>query len=402
MPTAGPRKYRFGGFLLDPGARLLRRDGDVIALTPKEFKTLLLLVECHGQAVERDFLMRSIWPDTVVGDTSLARNISVLRRHLGTDAIESVPRYGYRFALAVSECETPSRQATHETEDKPAILLGPESAETVQTEAGKKVERRALGNLASKRTVTSGLLAIVLIVIAISLLDFRRRAHQTYSVVPVAAKASEPVRLAVLPFRNVSANPAQSDYLRDGMADELTARLGELSLNHLQILARSTTAQYVDTAKPASTISAETGAQYLLEGSVGFDGNDAHVSVNLVDATSQTVIWSQVLERPLHDLSGIQDEIANRIAATPTVAGTAHRQSTIEAESTSPEAHDEYLRGRFELAQSRRDSYQRALTHFERAVKIDDLGLFADEREKRLAWGRDRVSAGARAQSGRG
>jgi len=96
------RTYSFGTFALDTGARALSRGGESIPLTPKEYATLLLLVESGSQAVPRDQLMAEVWPDAVVGDTSLARNISSLRRHLGVSAIEVVPKFGYRFSLPVA------------------------------------------------------------------------------------------------------------------------------------------------------------------------------------------------------------------------------------------------------------------------------------------------------------
>src|SRR5580698_7912018 len=101
----GPAIYQFGGYTLDLQRRALSRDGLDLALAPKEFQTLVLLVEVAGQAVHRDTLVSRIWPDTVVGDTSLARNISSLRRHLGAEAIAVVPKYGYRFSLLVTVLE---------------------------------------------------------------------------------------------------------------------------------------------------------------------------------------------------------------------------------------------------------------------------------------------------------
>jgi len=101
-PGKQRRVCEFGGFTLDMGGRSLRKGEQDCSLTPKEFQTLALLVEAAGQAVSRETLMTAIWPDTVVGDTSLARNVSALRRHLGPSAIEVVPKYGYRFTLLVT------------------------------------------------------------------------------------------------------------------------------------------------------------------------------------------------------------------------------------------------------------------------------------------------------------
>jgi len=86
--------------------RTLSVNGEFIPLSPKEFLTLWLLVEAAGHAVSRDKLMATLWPDAVVGDTSLARNISALRRHLGPDSIKVVPKFGYRFTLPLTPLGT--------------------------------------------------------------------------------------------------------------------------------------------------------------------------------------------------------------------------------------------------------------------------------------------------------
>src|SRR5712691_567469 len=95
--------YKFGPFRLDPTERLLTRDGVPVPLTPKAFETLVLLAERSGHLVEKDELMRKIWPDVFVEEVGLARNISVLRKVLGDGYIETVPRGGYRFVASVRE-----------------------------------------------------------------------------------------------------------------------------------------------------------------------------------------------------------------------------------------------------------------------------------------------------------
>ena len=100
--------YGFGDYTLDDRLRRLYRRNDVVALTPKVFDTLLALVERAGRVVEKDEMMRVVWGDTVVGDETLAQNISTLRRLLEitrTDRsfIATVPRCGYRFIAAVTQ-----------------------------------------------------------------------------------------------------------------------------------------------------------------------------------------------------------------------------------------------------------------------------------------------------------
>ena len=98
--------YEFGGYRLDPGARTLSLRDKPIALAPKSFDLLLLLIQRRGRVVERDELMRALWPDTVVEEANLTFQVSTVRKALGEDGsgwIETVPKHGYRFSGAVDE-----------------------------------------------------------------------------------------------------------------------------------------------------------------------------------------------------------------------------------------------------------------------------------------------------------
>jgi eukaryotic-like serine/threonine-protein kinase len=95
--------YEFGPFRIDPEKLLLLRDNEPVALPPKAFETLLVLVRHSETVVLKDDLMKSIWPDTFVEESNLAQNIFVLRKTLGETAgqnryIATVPGRGYRFA----------------------------------------------------------------------------------------------------------------------------------------------------------------------------------------------------------------------------------------------------------------------------------------------------------------
>src|SRR5262245_57430440 len=108
MSRPNGRLYTFGHFQLDPGRRLLLRDGEPVPLTPKTFETLLGLVENRGRVVTKGELMAHVWSDTAVEESGLTRNISVLRKALGESPDEhryivTVPGSGYRFVAVVSE-----------------------------------------------------------------------------------------------------------------------------------------------------------------------------------------------------------------------------------------------------------------------------------------------------------
>lgn len=105
-PTAR-RLYAFGPFRLDVAERSLQCNGTAVPLPPKTFDTLVVLVENSGRLMEKDELIRRLWPDSFVEDGSLARKISYLRKALEENDperkyIETVPRIGYRFVAEVS------------------------------------------------------------------------------------------------------------------------------------------------------------------------------------------------------------------------------------------------------------------------------------------------------------
>src|SRR5918993_1223402 len=108
MSRPETHSYEFGPFRLDPAERLLLREGEAVPLEPKVFDTLLLLVRNSGHLLAKDELMNNVWPDAVVEEGSLTRNISTLRRALGEGEnglryIETVPRRGYRFVARVRD-----------------------------------------------------------------------------------------------------------------------------------------------------------------------------------------------------------------------------------------------------------------------------------------------------------
>jgi DNA-binding winged helix-turn-helix (wHTH) protein len=100
--------YEFGEFRLDVPNRLLWQGEKQIALTPKEFDVLLVLVENAGRVLTKDELLETIWKDTFVEEATLARNVSWLRKKLATNGntakfIETLPKRGYRFSSAVTK-----------------------------------------------------------------------------------------------------------------------------------------------------------------------------------------------------------------------------------------------------------------------------------------------------------
>ena len=109
------RFYVFGVFRIDVAQRVLFSEKRAVPLTPKAFDLLLFLVENSGHVLDKEELMKQVWPDSFVEENNLAQNISTLRKVLDTGGakfIETVPKRGYRFAGDVSEVQ-----------DEPADIL---------------------------------------------------------------------------------------------------------------------------------------------------------------------------------------------------------------------------------------------------------------------------------------
>src|SRR5215469_2774366 len=101
--------YEFGPFLLDSERLLLLDRGEPVSLGPKVVETLLALVEHPGEVLTKSALLDRIWPEGYVDEANLAQNVYVLRKTLrarwDTDAIETIPRRGYRFTREVARRE---------------------------------------------------------------------------------------------------------------------------------------------------------------------------------------------------------------------------------------------------------------------------------------------------------
>src|SRR5258705_11423566 len=105
-----PHIYEFDDFRLDAGKRLLLRRGQMLSLTPRILDTLLYFVRHQGRVIEKDELMRAIWPHAFVEENNLNQSVSTLRRVLGESRdqnryILTQPGHGYRFVAVGKQVE---------------------------------------------------------------------------------------------------------------------------------------------------------------------------------------------------------------------------------------------------------------------------------------------------------
>ena len=119
--------YEFGPFRLDLEQRLLSHEGETVALAPKVFETLVLLIEHKGRVVTKEDMMKTLWPDRYVEESNLTQNIFMLRKILGegpgkAQYIETIPKRGYRFIGTVKE----TQEEVDQTEEEAVPVEEPE------------------------------------------------------------------------------------------------------------------------------------------------------------------------------------------------------------------------------------------------------------------------------------
>ena len=211
--------YRFGKFELDPAERRLSAVGKPIALTPKVFDTLVLLVERAGRLVSKDELMRALWPRGYVEESNLTKHIWVIRRALGdgehgSSFIETVPKLGYRFVATVttgqpvdSTVATVAAPAPVATASEPIILPPPPRLDGATLRPSHRTGWIIIG--------------ITAVTLALASLWLWRPAHRA-SVRPADGAART---IAIMGFGNLSQNPKDA-WLGPALMAMLSTELG--------------------------------------------------------------------------------------------------------------------------------------------------------------------------------
>jgi TolB-like protein/Tfp pilus assembly protein PilF len=148
--------------------------------------------------------------------------------------------------------------------------------------------------------------------------------------------------VAVLPLENLSPNPDDA-YFAAGIHGEILNYLAKIK--DLHVIARTSVKRYQDTDKSIAEIAAELGVGTIMEGSVRYAGERVRVTAQLIDATTENHLWSEVYERDLADVFAIQADVAGKIAeALAAECSVAEKASMEKLPTSSPEAYALYLR----------------------------------------------------------
>ncbi|HEV2382510.1 MAG TPA: tetratricopeptide repeat protein [Terriglobia bacterium] len=177
--------------------------------------------------------------------------------------------------------------------------------------------------------------------------------------------------LAVLPFANLSGDPAQ-DYFSDGLTEEMITELGRLDPERLGVIARTSAMKYKRTQEDIAQIGKELGVSYVLEGSVRRAQNRVRVSAQLIQVSDQTHLWAQNYEADMHNVLGVQEQVANAITSKIQVKLGRGQQTTSRSPQTLDEdAYDNYLKGRYFWNLRTNDGFRKAIGYFNNSIQRD-------------------------------
>ncbi|HET7106809.1 MAG TPA: winged helix-turn-helix domain-containing protein [Candidatus Acidoferrum sp.] len=345
------RIVRFATFEVDLQSGELRKNGLKLKLHGQPFAVLAMLLERPGELVSREQLRERLWPtDTFVDfDHGVNTAINRLRESLGDSAdnprfVETLPRRGYRFIGSV-EPSAPAPQTS--------LTVNPAVPETPPAPAEPPRKYKKLAWILAP-------VAFWGLLIAANRADLF---HLLSGRQPRATIQS----IAVLPLVNLS-NDASQDYFADGMTEALTTDLGKISA--LRVISRTSVMQYKGTKKPLPEIARELQVDALVEGAVSRSGNHMRITANLVQASPEKHLWAETYENEVGDILTVQTQVAQAVAKEIQVKLTPAEEKLLsKARHVNPEAHDDYLKGRYLCNTDTREGLDKAIPYFQHAIQ---------------------------------
>ena len=190
--------------------------------------------------------------------------------------------------------------------------------------------------------------------------------HETHTVSNTTAGHAA---IAVLPFGNLSGDPAQ-DYFVEGITEDVILALGRFS--DLSVIAREAVQQYKGQALRPGALSSELGVRYALQGSVRRDGDRIRVTATLSDAMTGVQLWSDRYDGEVKDMFAVQDDITQKVVGALAIKlSDIERQRALAKPPDNLQAYDYLQRGREYLRRNTRADNREARRMFETALQLD-------------------------------
>jgi DNA-binding winged helix-turn-helix (wHTH) protein/TolB-like protein/Flp pilus assembly protein TadD len=371
-------QYEFGPFRLDVAERLFLKNEAPVALTPKAFQMLVVLVERSGHLVEKDELLKELWRDQFVEESNLSQNIYLLRKALGEGPdehqyIETVPRRGYRFIADVREvCAEDDGDETEivlEKRTSARIVIEEDGPEDESAEG--KLERMSVPALSApvgaRRSFKRGTILLLLVTgcaaVAALLYLWLSQAGKP------SVKGSVAGSIAVLPFKPLGAESGD-ELLGLGMADATIIKLS--NLQQLPVLPTSAIFKYTGREHDPAAIGQELGVETVLDGTVQHAGDRVRVTVQLISLRQGRTLWSGKFDEQFTNIFAVQDSISEQVAQALALQLTADERKHLTKRYTeNTEAYQSYVMGLYFWNKRTKDGLNRAVDYFQQAIERD-------------------------------
>ena len=364
--------YEFGPFRVDAVRRVLIREGNELRLPAKAFEILLALLEEKGRLVDKDELMRRVWPDAVVEENNLTVNMSALRKALGESPrdhryLVTVPGRGYQFVADVRQDD--SGGPAWETEEKPLSQstgkLGSELSKVAAPQIdGASSHTDAQASTEKLKRHQRGVLLVVAALFATAII----LSYLGYSRYRARVSRAGITSIAVLPFANQTGDP-NAEYLSDGISESLINSLSQVP--GVKVIARSSAFKYKGKEADLQEVANALGVEAILTGRVTQRGENLSISVELMNASDKTQIWGEQYDRNMSDLLATQREIASEIVEKLKLKVSGEEQRSAKHYTESNEAYQLYLKGRFFWNKRTAEALKKSIEYFNQAIDKD-------------------------------
>jgi len=354
--------YQFGDWRIEPHLNRLSQNDIEHQVEPLAMDVLEYLLVRAGEVVSTDELLDQVWAGRHADPAMVAKRISQLRGSLGDDAknsryISTVPKRGYCAIAQVKVVNSSSHRSSTRSPFKSQIQGEDTLHVTNRPVANGKpqlLRRRYRSALwGSTFVVVLGLL----IWVGVSNLD-GDSTQQIHSI-------------AVLPLDNLSGDSSQQ-YVADGMTEEITTELGKLS--QLHVISRTSSMQYKDDRPSLKAIAKDLNVDTIIEGSVAREAGRFRVTVQLIDARTDSHIWAHSFDREVSSVLALRSDVAREIASHLNLRLSDAEQVALSISRHIDEsAYDAYLRGLSHIGDTERFMSWAPLAteEMQRAVSLD-------------------------------
>lgn len=375
MEQPKPSLYEFGPFRLDDAERTLSRDGRGIALSPKLFETLSALVERGGHVVSKDELLKKVWPDSFVEESSLSQNISLLRKALGESGqpskyIETIPKRGYRFVAPVRVVPHAADELCREPSEPTAAGKRVREGSEVEADGARDVPRprpqTPTGEPHGRARRKYMLFAVVaaLLAVAVCLYAWRARSEGSDAYQGAGVRS-----LAVVPFKSLG-DGSSDEVLGLGMADALIIKLG--GADAFTVLPTSAVAKFTGREHDAREVGRRLGVEAVLDGTVQRADGRVRVTATLIDLRDDRMLWSGKFDEQFTDIFALQDSLSERVSAALQMQfADARRHPPDKRFTRDAEAYELYLMGIYFWNKRTPDGLTKAAEYQLQAVEKD-------------------------------